>query len=257
MHRRAVSTLKRLGLYTAARAAYDSLGRRRRDAGLLGLYAQFVRPEDLCFDVGANVGNHTALLLELGARVVAVEPQAQCFRSLERRYGADPRVELVGDAVGARPGTAEMFLSDAHTISSMSAGWMQSVKESGRFGAHTWDAQVTVPLTTLDALIEAYGEPRFCKIDVEGYEAEVLAGLSRPLAAVTFEFTPEFVDGALACVRRLAELGPSLFNFSSGASGELALASWVGDEEIVRALRSLPRDAAFGDVYARPTTLRP
>jgi FkbM family methyltransferase len=220
---------------------------------MLELYTQFVRRADLCYDVGANVGRRTELFLSLGARVVAVEPQASCFRRLQRRYGSNPRVSLVGEAVGRETGKAELFLSNAHPISSMSPEWMHHVQASGRFGAHTWNERVVVPMTTLDTLIDAYGEPTFCKIDVEGYEAEVLAGLSRPLRSLSFEFTPEFIDGALACVQRLCELGPMLFNYSLGDSGELALREWVGQKEIARIFAGVDAGSAFGDVYARST----
>jgi FkbM family methyltransferase len=197
------------------------------------------------------MGNRTELFLALGARVVAVEPQPSCFRALQRRYGSDERVTLVGEALGRVPGTAEMFVSDAHPISSMSEEWLRRVKASGRFGAHSWDERARVPITTLDELIDCHGEPALCKIDVEGYEAEVLAGLSRPLRHLSFEFTPEYLDGALACVDRLLALGPVLFNYSSGDSGDLEFGEWVGAEEIGRHLAALGTTAGFGDVYVR------
>jgi FkbM family methyltransferase len=257
---RLVRILKAVGLYPIARAAFDSLGRITPSARLvrgrlLELDGQFVRTGDLCYDIGANVGSRTELFLALGARVVAVEPQGSCFRPLQRRYGSDDRVTLVNEALGREPGTAEMLLSDAHTISSMSMEWVRRVQASGRFSAHSWDERVRVPMTTLDALIEAHGEPSFCKIDVEGYEFEVLAGLSRPLRQLSFEFTPEFSDGALMCIDRLCELGPALFNFSFGDSGELALQEWVDGDEIIRCLGQVIPDGAFGDVYARAAAI--
>jgi FkbM family methyltransferase len=256
MRDRLVATLRALGLYPVARRAADSLARiapgsQPARGRLLDLYRHFVQPGDLCFDVGANVGNRTELFLALGARVVAVEPQPACFRTLRRRYGADGRVTLVGEALGREAGTAEMLVSDAHPISSLSEEWVRRVEASGRFGAHSWDERVRVPITTLDELIDSHGEPAFCKIDVEGYEAEVLAGLSRPLRHLSFELTPEYAEGALACVDRLRALGPVVFNFSSGDSGRLELAEWVGPEEIGSRLAAFGRTAGFGDVYAR------
>jgi FkbM family methyltransferase len=256
VHAAVVRALRAVGLYRLARSAYDSYAHRlpgRRDR-LSELYGRFVERGDLCFDIGANVGNRIGIFLALGARVVAVEPQERCFDVLQRRYGANADVSLVQTAVGAEAGAAEMFLSDAHTISSLSSDWIREVRASGRFGAHTWDSEVTVPLTTLDALIATYGEPAFCKIDVEGYEADVLAGLSRPLRCVSFEYTPELAGAGVECLRRLDELAPTQFNVSLGETGRLELARWVDAAELERRLGTLAGVGAFADVYARTVT---
>jgi hypothetical protein len=70
-----------------------------------------------------------------------------------------------------------------------------------------WPYRVVVPVTTLDALIDEYGESCFIKIDVEGYEAHVLAGLSRPVQALVFEFQHALPDVREGCLRRLRESG--------------------------------------------------
>ncbi|MFZ4397359.1 MAG: hypothetical protein ACOYOU_17230 [Kiritimatiellia bacterium] len=57
---------------------------------------------------------------------------------------------------------------------------------------------------------------------------------------------------AQVCVRHLAKLGMSDFNYSIWESMELSLEQWVGAEEMARILVSRPHDASFlGDVYAR------
>src|SRR5262245_19823024 len=83
----------------------------------LRLYAQFVRAGSLCFDVGANVGERTATFLNLGARVVAIEPQVPCVAELERCFG--DAISVVDAAVGAREGKGELFVADYSTLSSM------------------------------------------------------------------------------------------------------------------------------------------
>jgi hypothetical protein len=50
-------------------------------------YGKFVKADDLCFDVGANIGNRVGPLLRLGAKVVAVEPQKKYHRMLKYKYG--------------------------------------------------------------------------------------------------------------------------------------------------------------------------
>jgi FkbM family methyltransferase len=244
------------GLITAARAWLRRLAemtpaaqaQRRR---MLAFYGQFIKSGDQVFDVGANIGNRTDVFLSLGARVVAVEPQPLCLKHLRRRFGKNPRVSLVDKALGAQAGRTEMHVSDADMISSLSADWIAKVRASGRFGGHRWDKTVTVDVTTLDALIQEFGSPVFCKIDVEGYEFEVLRGLSRSLAMISFEFTPEALEPALASIRRLTQLGPAEFNYSLGESMRWELDAWQAAETLIPRLQALPDPKAFGDVYAR------
>jgi FkbM family methyltransferase len=109
-------------------------------------YAQFVTLGSLCFDVGANMGNRTKIFRRLGARVVAVEPQANCLAVLRRAFGDDPDVTILAEAAGAAPGTATLFASDADTLSSLAKEWIETVRDSGRFADHTWVRSSRYPL---------------------------------------------------------------------------------------------------------------
>jgi len=215
-------------------------------------YSQFVRPNDLCFDVGANVGRRTQVLLRLGARVVAVEPQEQCMARLRRRFSGNEKVTLIQSAVGAEAGQAQMQLCDSHSLSSLSTGWIEKVKASGRYAQCTWGRTVTINVTTLDALISLYGCPAFLKLDVEGYEHEALKGLSRPVPAVCFEFTPEFVESTRNCIDHLSRIGPAQFNYClEGTPTTLGLAQWASRPEMDNVLRTLGVQKQAGDIYAR------
>ena len=223
---------------------------RRRRLRALGFYRQFVPPGGLCFDVGANMGNRTDLFLRLGARVVAVEPHDLCLDVLRKRFG--DRVEIVDAALGPAVGVADLLVTSAHSLSSLSPEWTDAVRESGRFSEFTWDRTERVDVTTLDELIARWGVPDLCKIDVEGYEQEVLEGLSQPVGAISFEFTVERLESRLASVRRLDALGMRQFNYSSEESMRLQWERWVGVDEIVAFLRRPAHTAGtFGDVYAR------
>lgn len=214
-------------------------------------YNLFVRGGDLVFDVGANEGNRTTVFRALGARVIAVDPQPSCIRILTKRFGGDPNVFIAATALGERAGEAELLISDASTISSLSRDWIDSVRKSGRFRAYRWDRAVTVPVATLDALIGEHGVPAFVKIDVEGFELPVLRGLSRPVGALSFEFVPEYNIAAVEAIRHLDAIGMTRFNYSAGESMSLALSEWVGAEEIAGLLESFTDPDEWGDVYAR------
>ena len=224
-------------------------GRRRR---MTRFYGQFLRRGELGFDIGAHVGSRERAWRKLGARIVAVEPQPDCLHVLRLLYGRAPDVRIVPLAVGAEPGRARLAVSSATpTVSSMSSEWIESVTTDRRFASIRWNSSVEVQVTTLDELVARYGEPAFCKIDVEGFEVEVLSGLSRPLRALSFEYLPPAHDAALTALTLVERLGRYEYNYSPIETMQFASTSWV-DAEGMRVLldrfRPLGRS---GDVYAR------
>ncbi len=223
-----------------------------RIARMAKLYAPFIRRGDLCFDLGAHVGNHVAAFVHLGARVVAAEPQPLFFNLLRRLYGKNAAVTLIDQAAGAAPGAATLHISRrTPTVATLSSPWADSVRRARSFSGVRWEESITVRVTTLDALIGQFGEPAFCKIDVEGYELEALRGLSRPIRALSLEYIPASVEIALGSVDRLMALGEYEFNVSSGETHRLALPGWVDAGAIKEWLSALPSDARSGDLYAR------
>jgi FkbM family methyltransferase len=231
-----------------------SRGQRRREeiARFRGLYSQFVGEGDLCFDIGANLGNRTRCFRALGCRVIAVEPQSRCLKQLRREFGTDGGVVIEAVAVGARPGRSTLLTSAVHVLSTFSSEFVERTRKSGRFAAVNWSGTEEVEVTTMDALMAKYGEPRFVKIDVEGFESEVLAGLSRPLPAFSFEWTPEIPENAVACLARLQSLGRYEFNYSWGESMRLARPQWLSQEAMLRVVEEFAgENQNFGDIYAR------
>lgn len=214
-------------------------------------YASFVRPGDLVFDVGANIGERIAIFTRLGARVVAIEPQQHCIAKLLERFGE--RIVVVPCGVADAPGTRQMAIADVDTVSTMEPDWVDTMTSSGRFGPMRWDHTVNVEVTTLDAVIAEHGVPAFTKIDVEGFEPTVLAGLTQPLPAVSFEFVRERPEATRVCVERLAGLAPTEFNYSQGESLRLASAAWFSADEVLAEIGALEAADAWGDVYARTT----
>jgi FkbM family methyltransferase len=236
----------RLGIYRPARNAfhrvgrpgYYSLRRRHRD-----FFSQFVAPDSLVFDVGANHGRLSEVFIELGARVVAIEPNPYLATAIQRRYGRNVVLEPV--AIGERSGQSTLHIGvhDAH--SSMSEDWIERVDRP------LWTESVTVPVVTLDSLVARHGTPQFIKLDVEGFELQALRGLSVPVEVLSFEYHALAIDSALACLARAADLGFRRFNTAPGDALELT-GGWLSFEE----LRDRLSDAGskdhrvYGDIYA-------
>jgi len=236
------------GVLRSLRIYYGNPGRR---AAMDRLYGQLVRAGDLVFDVGAHVGDRVGAFRRLGARVVAVEPQPPLVTTLRLLYGRDRAVAIEPVAIGRSVGTVALKLNvDNPTVSTASDAFVRAADGAPGWEKQAWTSTIRVPLTTLDDLIARHGTPSFIKIDVEGFEAEALAGLSRAVPALSFEFTTIQRDVAYGCLARCTALGYRRFQAALGESQTFVHERWQTTEELTRWLKELPAEANSGDIYA-------
>jgi FkbM family methyltransferase len=252
MHERAAEMIRSNPIYKCIQGLWHRYRVSQcspEDEKRLRFYAQFIRPGCLVFDVGANLGNRSKIFLQLGAYVVAFEPQAYCSAFLSQMFEKDRRFRLVRKALGPTEGSAVLFTSDNHTASSLSKNWISATVSSGRFASSQWTGRQEVAVTTLDIAISTFGLPSFIKIDVEGFELEVLKGLSRPIETLSIEVVPENLEKTCGCLQLLEDLEEFQFQFSFGESMQFALPEWISNAEIREWLKGLP-PGSFGDLYA-------
>ena len=234
-------------------AVYHAIPLRQRR--LRRLYATLAGPDDLVFDVGAHAGNRTRALAALGCRVVSLEPQPDFARLLRLLFGRHPRVSILEAAVGDHAGTATLSISDrTPTMTTLATAWRTAREQDPVFSGVQWNRDIHVDLVTLDTLIARFGRPAFVKIDVEGAEPAVLAGLTQPVPALSFEYLPDALDYTRACVDRLLALGTYRFNWSVGESYQLAAVRWVDGDTLLDGLGTARARRRSGDVYARLET---
>ena len=145
-----------------------------------------------------------------------------------------------------------MAISDrTPTVSSLSDQWRQRVGDLPSYRSVCWNRTQEVETVTLTDLIGRFGTPVFCKLDIEGGEADALASLTMPLETLSFEATPGAIELALACIQRLSDLGNYEYNISIGEQISLSLDSWAVNTETRDWLLSLARDDRSCDVLAR------
>ena len=251
--------LKRTGVYHRLRASTinelywrltGARGLKARNSEIV-FYRNLLtelRPGDLIFDVGANVGFKTDLFLRLGAKVVAVEPDEQnesVLRERFLRFRRSPKpVVIVGMAVSDTNATATIWIDGpGSAVNTLSQKWASILKGNkarhtyGHCGLEFAESQ-TVATTTLEQLMAEYGCPVFIKIDVEGHELNVIRGLRRPVPCLSYEVNlPEFRPEAVECVELLRRLaGSGKFNYATDCEQGLALDRWVGADEFLYVL---------------------
>jgi FkbM family methyltransferase len=210
------------------------------------LYSSLIKPGALCFDVGANVGEKSEAMLAAGARVVAFEPSRDALRELHARCDMYSRWCVVEAAVGSAGGLATLHAARDSGKSSLMHGWTVG------------DQRYHVPVITLDSAIAAFGVPEYCKIDVEGWEIEVLRGLSRPLPLLSFEFhlNERGIPQTIACLKRLVDLGSEArANLTPAEAAHFHFPSWLRLRELLDwfpgDLRQTLPGNSYGDLFIR------
>ena len=223
--------LNALGLFNIVRSL--SYRRDLSNPGILNFYKNFIKKDSLCFDVGANIGRVTDVLLHLGARVIAVEPNPECVRYLRLKYRLNKRVIVVSGALDTVVGRKKLYLCEVNSLSTLAPDWIKACKESKRYDEFNWNEQVEVEVDTLDSLIKKYGRPEYLKIDVEGNEYNVLKGLSCGVPLVSLEICPETMSSTQNCINYLSSIIDMRFNLSSGETAlKFDLPEWITATEM-------------------------
>ena len=252
--RRTEEILWAAGLHGIARSLFRATTGRRRTAlfhAMQEFYRERLPPGALVFDIGANVGMFSEVFASLGSRVVALEPNADCVRHIQISY-PNTGIEVLQSAAGSQNGLAVLNVSDARDdISSLSKDWMRAVEQQHSDYRGLWSKQVTVPVVTLDTLIERYGAPDFIKIDVEGFEEFVLDGLSIQPPLLSFEFNAAYLDAAMRCLNKNLFVGSSVFNFMLGDPVRFELDRWVPVEELKAAISTFEKRDMHGDIFVK------
>ncbi len=248
-------SLKALGLYYKWLFWKERKSPTEKMLKMRALYGQFVQAGDLCFDIGANMGSRVASFLMMNAKVIAVEPQQICFKELEKVFANYP-VTLVNKGVGAKEEVKDFYISSNHLMSSFSEEWIDGTKKM--FTKDNWDQVKKMEITTLDQLITIYGEPQFIKIDTEGFEVEVLKGLSRPIKALSVEYTlPDPHHKNIACLEKLETLyqDKALYNLCRDEAYTMHFSTWQTIDTIKKMIASDVFNRAnfgnYGDIYVK------
>jgi FkbM family methyltransferase len=209
--------------YSKAFAAYEHFFKPQVQEAFkkeLAFYRSFLQPCQLVFDIGANDGHKTEAFLRIAERVVCCEPDAKNHKTLVTRFrNRKERVLIEKLALGAKEGELKMYVHHEGSAFNTLNPKFKAVTEADNLEKWSekiqFERDVPVKIATLDSLIEKYGQPYFIKIDVEGYELEVVKGLKQAVPYLSLEcLLPEFESELRQSVALLQNLAPVEFNIA-------------------------------------------
>jgi len=253
--------LSRLGLYNRLKWSrlhelfirFNNPAYLRRQQDLLDWHRPFLRNDDLVFDLGASRGDRSAVYLALGCRVIAAEPDPWCQVELQNRFRHSKAFQLSKCAVSDQPGLATFFRFEPGSgYNTLSEKRVADLLESGeQKRPEPYDVEVT----TLARLIDQYGTPDYIKIDTEGLEREIIAGLVMAPPLISFEANLDgFRERSGDCVQLLSKLDNRYrFNCNEGDSEPLVHPEWLDEATFSSYIQQV--DRRYLEVFAslRPT----
>lgn len=245
--------LYRTQMFFPLRSCYETFFDRKsksRRRQMRILYAPFISKGDIVFDVGANIGVYSEIFTELGAKVVAVEPNPRCCESLFR-LAQCRLVHVEQCAAGSTSGSAGIRICELSPISTMTDRWFEISQHNPALRDARWLGELEVDMVTVDQLADRYGVPTFLKIDVEGYDDQVLRGMSFLPRALSFEYVPQGSEVAYRCLETSILKGQYEYNYVGETDTQFAWDSWLTADELRIRLRSRTSNEAFGDIFAR------
>lgn len=233
----------RLGILRPLRKLVFRLRGAREDLSERKFLGRFVRPGCLVFDVGANRGQSSEHYIALGARVVAFEPQTDLHPEIRQLCANSPRLTIEGCGLGSKEETRKFFITAYDQVASLRDDW-----EGTRIG------ETSIQVSTLDVQIARHGAPDYCKIDVEGWELEVLAGLSQALPLVSFEYhdTPAEIENTRKVLQRFESLGAYYCNVRTPHHGDFLFDRFIPISDFIstfpRSISPAPQQG-YGDIF--------
>lgn len=206
-------------------------------------HRRFIGKDSLVFDVGANRGQSAEIYLALGARVIAFEPQEDLHKEILQVCNRNSRLQIVPKGLGDTAETRTFYITSYDQVASLREDW-----EGTRVG------ETSIEITTLNRQIDLFGLPDYCKIDVEGWEQQVVNGLDKPIPLISFEYHQSDAEIVTAkkVLEKIAGLGAYFCNIKVSDGDDFHLAQFMPIQDFIDLF---PNDiepslnTGYGDIY--------
>ena len=238
------------GLYSIARRYYRKLQptiAKSRQAEI-EFYKNLISGNDLIFDVGAHLGDKADVFLACGAKVIAIEPDKRFINHIRKRFSNESQVHFVDKGISSKSEKLIFYRRKTASTSGVLEDWWKEKTDVAKV--------YEIETTTLDLLIEQFGIPNYIKIDVEGFEFEVLRGLSKQVPLISFEFHKNQIVRAKKCINFLTQSGYSFYNVTPTDESFFVFDEWLprqNFEEFLEKEWNIKTLGVRGDIYVKYT----
>lgn len=238
--------LYRIGVFDLARRIYLRIDQNHKNdiKNAKAFYATLVNPGDLCFDVGANLGQTIDCLSDLGCQVISFEPNPYCVDLLNQRYKSKPQVEIIPIALSAEEGEAKLHFQGTASTASLREDWPYEA-----------DEERIIKVSTLESMINKYGRPNMIKIDVEGFELEVVRGLKTVVPLIVFEIHKRETELGNKVLEQIISLGGFKgIKATTGDHSEWLIETWSSNIELTELWKKTDSEFANIVVHSNPAS---
>jgi len=207
----------------------------------LNFYKELVKDLDnkLIFDIGANIGNKSYLFSKIAKQVLAFEPSKKCEFILKNRFEKS-NVTIINIALGSNKNVIDYFEVDNDSAySSLSKKHIETIVK-GRNANNLYSiTSKKVETDTIENYISKYGKPSYIKIDVEGYEIDVIKGLLQPVSIVSFESNlPEFRNETIESIDYLSNISNDVYLFNAYSEGPFLFENFISKDQITEFVKT-------------------
>jgi len=205
---------------------------------------------NLVFDIGANIGNTVRIFIKHSKKVIAFEPNPILKSKLSKMFEGD-NVVIDTRAISNKNGTQILNISSSFSISTFSDEWINN----SRFSLNSiWDYPTEVETATLNQIIYEYGVPDYIKIDVEGFEYEIITAFDKflPKTIFSFEWAEEMQEKIKLSINHAYNLGYKSFAYTDGDEVLFDYEiNWIGYEELINEIETFIPERKFrwGMIY--------
>lgn len=206
------------------------------------------------YDIGANIGRFTEVNLTKykNCEFIVVEANPNLIPILEKKFESNKNIKILNLCVSELDGYVDFYISESDPISTISTASKEWINES-RFNNTKYNSPIKVKSISIDSMISEYGVSNYTKIDVEGYEYEIIKGIKKNIGLLSFEWVEEMILDIKNSLYHLKSIGYNEFFITYDDDYKFIPNNYMSYDEIVNEVSKLDnnRKEKWGMIFSK------